>query len=162
MRCLVIDDDESPRALVAAVLRRHGHESAGVENGDQAIAAMDSGEFDFAIVDMELPGTDGATLTAELRGRYPDLKVLIVSGHDDRRYILSALEAGANGYLLKDDVGEFLPAALHDIEAGFTLLSPRIHTGTLRKLLRVLGRPVVEARSEPRSRSDLKPVQPPA
>ena len=47
-----------------------------------------------AIVDMELPGDDGATTIAELRRVQPDIRILVVSGHDDRRYILAALETG--------------------------------------------------------------------
>lgn len=162
MRCLVIDDEEAPRQLISLLLERGGHQVAMVDSGDRAIDEIESDRFDLAVVDMELPGINGADTIARLRGMRPDLKILVVSGHTDRRYVLSALESGADGYLLKDDVSELLSAVLRDIAAGYTVMSPRIHTGTMRDLLRALGRPVVEARSEPRSRTDLEPVKPPA
>ena len=160
MQCLVIDDDESPRQLMVALLTRSGYQVTAAEDGSEAMTSAQSNHFDVAIVDMELPGMDGASIIAKLRDLEPEIRVLAVSGHADRRYVLSALESGAVGYLLKDDVGEFLSAALSDVQAGYTVLSPRIHTSTLRQLLRVLGRPVVEARSEPRSRNDLEPIKP--
>ncbi|MEM9489568.1 MAG: response regulator [Myxococcota bacterium] len=160
MHCLVIDDEEAPRLLMSALIKRLGHRATTVHSGEAAIAILGERHFDVAIVDMEMPGSDGAETIVELRARQADLKILVVSGHDDRRYVLAALEAGAEAYLIKDEVSELLAATLRDIEAGFTLLSPRIHTSTLRKLLRTLGRPVVEARAEPRSRPNLIPIKP--
>lgn len=161
MRCLVIDDDESPRLLMTALLKRTGHLARAVANGVVALAMLEADTFDIAIVDMELPGPDGAATIAELRKKQPALKILVVSGHDDRGHVLAALEAGADGYLLKDDTSELLATALGDIEAGFTVLSPRIHASEVRQLLRALGRPVVEARVEPRSRGDSVPGENP-
>ena len=162
MRCLVIDDEEGPRQLLSLLLERCGHRAVVVDTGDRALSEIASSEFDLAVVDMELPGADGADIIARLRSLKPDLGILVVSGHTDRRYVLSAMESGANGYLVKDDVSELLSAVLRDIQAGYTVLSPRVHTGGMRDLLRALGRPVVEARPEPRSRADFEPVKPPA
>lgn len=162
MHCLLIDDDESPRTLMTVLAKHDGHRVTAVASCEQAISAIKGGFFDLAIVDMEMPGPDGASTIAELRQVQPDLRVLVVSGHDDRRYVLAALEAGADGYLLKDDVSELLTATMRDVVAGYTPLSPRVASTSVRHLLRTLGRPVVEARSEPRSHPKLSPLKPPS
>jgi len=134
MRCLVIDDDPSPRQLLERLIRRAGYSVTAVGTDFAAVRAMATHRFDVAIVDMEMPGKDGPATIEALREYDPDLRVLVVSGHDDRRRVLAALEAGADGYIVKDEVVEALLPALQSVRAGHTPLSPRVATIMLRQL----------------------------
>jgi DNA-binding NarL/FixJ family response regulator len=126
MRCLIIDDDESPRTLMERLLAKAGHRIVVCTSADEGSIAATQTAFDVAIVDMEMPGKGGAATIGDLRRIDPQLKVLVVSGYGDRAHVLAALEAGADGYLLKDELSESLPSSLQDVRAGHTPLSPRV------------------------------------
>jgi DNA-binding NarL/FixJ family response regulator len=134
MRCLIIDDDESPRRVMEQIVTRSGHRALAVGVFREALDALRREAFDVAIVDMEMPDASGETAIGILRAYAPEIKVLIVSGHGDRRRVLAALDAGADGYLLKDELGESLAASLLDVRAGNTPLSPRVASIVLRQL----------------------------
>ena len=139
MRCLIIDDDDSPLALMERLLTRAGHRALACRSADAGVAAARLTRFDVAIVDMEMPGKSGPVTIAELRRVDPQLRILVVSGHDDRRHVLAALEAGADGYLLKCELSESLPSSLQEVCAGHTPLSPRV-AAIMIKQLRQLAR----------------------
>lgn len=134
MRCLVVDDDDSPRELIVRVLRRAGHRVAGAPDMDAAREYLDGEEVDVVLLDLEMPGTRGAAAIAAVRERCPGARVLVVSGHDDPRHVLAALEGGADGYLLKDELSESLSDALQAVRAGHAPLSPRVAAVMLRRL----------------------------
>ena len=134
MRCLIIDDDESPRLLICRLISHSGHQATAVDGYQSAISAVRGGSFDVAIVDMELPDVSGENLIARLRAEAPDMRLLVVSGYGDRRHVLAALDAGADGYLLKDELGSSLANSLQEIRAGHTPLSARVASIVLRQL----------------------------
>lgn len=136
MHCLIVDDDDSPRELLSLLITRAGHRATAVADASAAMSALATSDFDVAIVDMEMPGAGGATTIATLRSRDPNLRVLVVSGHDDPRRVLAALEAGADGYLLKDELSSALGASLQDVRAGLTPLSPKVAAIVVRELRR--------------------------
>jgi DNA-binding NarL/FixJ family response regulator len=145
MRCLIIDDDETPRTLMESLITRAGHHATVAADGDAGLRAMAAERFDIAIVDLELPGRTGASTIASLRALNPHLRILVVSGYDDRRHVMEALEAGADGYLLKDEVVESLFGSLQDVRAGYTPLSSRVAAIMLRQLRKSHGPSVVQA-----------------
>ena len=134
MRCLILDDDESPRVLMERLITSAGHRAIAVGRFSAAIDAVERHVFDVAIIDMEMPDTSGETAITALRQLRPDLGILVVSGYSDRRHVLAAFDAGADGYILKDDLGESLSASLQDIRAGNTPISPRVAAVVVRQL----------------------------
>lgn len=134
MRCLIVDDDPSPRHLMALVIQRSGHSATEVGDGNAAVHAMSTQSFDIAIVDMEMPGKNGASTIDSLRSIDPNLRILVVSGYDDRRHVLSALDAGADGYIVKDEIAASLADSIQSVRAGHTPLSPRVASIMLRQL----------------------------
>jgi DNA-binding NarL/FixJ family response regulator len=126
MRCLIVDDDESPRTLMHRLIAAAGHRVVAVRTGAQALAALEQEQYDVALVDLELPGMSGADAITAMRRLAPQLRVLVVSGHDDRKHVLAAFAAGADGYLLKDELADSLGRALQDVRAGHSPLSPRV------------------------------------
>ncbi len=134
MRCLILDDDESPRVLMERLISGAGHRATTASEFTEALAMLENEEFDVAIVDMEMPDTSGETAIAVLRMKRPALRILVVSGYSDRRHVLAAFDAGADGYLLKDELGESLSSSLHAVRAGDTPISPRVAAIVVRQL----------------------------
>jgi DNA-binding NarL/FixJ family response regulator len=134
MRCLIIDDDGSARGLMEQLIARVGHRARGVPGFREALGALKEEGFDVAIVDMEMSDATGPTAIGALRRLAPTLRVLVVSGHGDRRHVLAAVDAGADGYLLKDEIGVALVSALQELRAGHSPLSPRVAGIVIRQL----------------------------
>ena len=82
-----------------------------VPSAEEALEQHEDAEADLYLVDLSLPGMSGDALIARLRERSPDLRALIVSGHDRALYGNLAQRAGALGYVTKDDPDEILRAA---------------------------------------------------
>jgi DNA-binding NarL/FixJ family response regulator len=139
VRCLIIDDDESPRVLMERLVTRAGHRVTGCASPMAGIEAVTMQPFDVAIVDMEMPGMDGAALIGELRRVVPEIRVLVVSGYGDRNHVMAAIEAGADGYILKDELADSLADSLQEVRAGHTPLSPRVARLMLARLRQTMG-----------------------
>ena len=77
-------------------------------------------------MDLRMPGLDGAAATAEVRQRLPGTQVLVLTTYADEEAILSALRAGALGYLTKDASAEQIEAAVRAVHAGQTHLDPAV------------------------------------
>ncbi len=78
MRCLIIDDDASPRVLIEKIITASGHYALGVESCKAAVHALATQDFDVAIVDMEMPEKPGPITIANLRAISPQLLILVV------------------------------------------------------------------------------------
>jgi two-component system response regulator NreC len=76
------------------------------------------------VVDMLMPGLSGMDVTYQVRQRLPDTRVVVLSMHDDEGYVLTALQNGANGYVLKDSSAADLVQAIRAAVAGQRFLSP--------------------------------------
>jgi DNA-binding NarL/FixJ family response regulator len=88
-----------------------------------------------ALVDLRMPGLDGAEVTARLASEAPDVRVLILTTYADDMATLPALRAGARGYLTKDATGEALVSAIRTVAAGGTVLDPAVS----RRLVELAG-----------------------
>jgi two-component system secretion response regulator SsrB len=83
---------------------------------------------DLAVVDLSLTNTDGIHLIRKLRRQFPDLKLIVLSVHDELTVSRSALEAGANGFVLKRAIATELFEAADAVIAGRSYVSPTIAT----------------------------------
>ncbi|HTI86278.1 MAG TPA: response regulator [Alphaproteobacteria bacterium] len=85
-RILVADDDRAVAEFVRRALTHHGHEVVVVEDGLQALHALQTnGEFELLLTDIVMPGMDGIALALKVARDYPDLKVLLMSGYAAER-----------------------------------------------------------------------------
>ncbi|RNC73350.1 MAG: diguanylate cyclase [Desulfuromonadales bacterium] len=101
VRILVVDDDESLRQVMAQVLTNEGYRVTAVASAEDALAVFAETPCDVAIVDMRLPGMGGLDLLKELKERYPDTQVIIVTSYASLESAVEALRAGAYDYLAK-------------------------------------------------------------
>jgi len=127
LRVFLVDDHHAVRQGLALVLERSGVRVAG-EAGDRAAALsqLEAVACDVAIIDLTLGDESGVALIRELRALRPGLRVLVYSMHEERWQIEEALEAGAHGYVTKRDACEHFHAAIAEVAAGRTYLSPRV------------------------------------
>ncbi len=103
----------------------------------QALQNIEATRFDLALVDLALGDGSGLTVIAELARHQPECSVVVASIHDDDEHIFQALQAGAQGYLLKDHPTAWLAEQLQGIADGRPPLSPAI----ARRLLRYFQPP---------------------
>jgi DNA-binding NarL/FixJ family response regulator len=75
-----------------------------VQSGEEALKKLAELKVDLALVDVSLPTMSGIELVRQMRTEFPHLRCLILSGHMTRKYVERALNVGAHGYVLKDDV----------------------------------------------------------
>lgn len=125
MRTLIADDHGIVRAGIRLLLERQpgvevvAEASDGVEAVEQALATRP----DLCVLDVGMPRMTGLQATREIRSHLPATHVLILSMHDDERYLFEALKAGAAGYVLKREADHALVGALHAVASGEPFLT---------------------------------------
>lgn len=104
MKVIVVEDDSLYRNLVQKILKKKGYQVEAYANGDEAIRAIRSSDFDLLVTDMVMPGTEGIELIAEIKDCRPQIKVLAVSGSGSvgrSTYLALAKAHGADAILEK-------------------------------------------------------------
>jgi len=99
---------------------------AEAENGRKAARLAEKLAPDVIIMDVSMPDMNGIEATRTITSATPDVKLIALSMHSDRRFVLGMLEAGAAGYLLKDCAFEELAGAIRQVARGNSYLSPKI------------------------------------
>jgi DNA-binding NarL/FixJ family response regulator len=123
-RVLVVDDHPLTREALAALLRAHGFEVAGVaSDGEEAIAAAEIEQPDLVLLDLSMPGLDGISALPRLREAAPDCEVVVLTASGTEENLLSAIRAGAAGYLLKTEPPERIASFLAGVARGEAALS---------------------------------------
>jgi DNA-binding NarL/FixJ family response regulator len=126
MRVLIADDHGIVRSGLRLLLERQPDIEVVAEAADGAEArelALRE-RPDVAILDVKMPKLTGLQATREIKAQAPETKVLILSMHDDERYVAEALKAGASGYVLKTQADTDLLAAVRAIERGESFPAP--------------------------------------
>ncbi|NMC95234.1 MAG: response regulator transcription factor [Syntrophorhabdus sp.] len=90
---------------------------------------------DLTIVDISLQGMDGIELTKNIRARYGNLPVLIISMHDESLYAERALRAGARGYIMKQEATEKMMEAIRRVIRGDLYISEKVSAGIVKKFV---------------------------
>lgn len=127
-RIVIAEDHTILRAGLKALLESNSNfEIVGeANNGRDAIRRVAELRPDLIIMDLSMPGLSGIDAVKDIRDRYPEVKALVLTVHSEEEYVLSSLEAGANGYVLKDATQTELIAAAERVLNGKTYLSPEI------------------------------------
>jgi DNA-binding NarL/FixJ family response regulator len=129
LRILIADDHGLVRRGTRTVLQAH-HRSWKIvgeaANGREALEMAINLKPDIAIVDISMPDLDGLEVTRQIRESAPDVKVLVLTMHDSHQMVRRALDAGANGYLLKSDLPDHLPKAVKAIAENKRFLTSAI------------------------------------
>jgi DNA-binding NarL/FixJ family response regulator len=125
VKLLIADDHGIVRGGLRALLDRQPDMEVVAEAADGAAALVQALACrpDVAILDVGMPKLTGLQVARELRAQAPEMKVLILSMHDDERYLFEALKAGASGYVLKSEAGDDLVDAVRAVARGESFLT---------------------------------------
>jgi DNA-binding NarL/FixJ family response regulator len=136
-RVLLADDHAVVRSGLRAVLDAEPDIEVVAEaaNGAEAIEKALDPNVDLAILDVSMPRLTGLQAAGELHRRRPDLRVLILSMHDNEQYFFEALKAGASGYVLKTAANRDLVEAVRASMRGEPFLYPAAVTALIRDYL---------------------------
>ncbi|GMQ86005.1 MAG: response regulator transcription factor [Acidimicrobiia bacterium] len=125
-RVLVVDDHTLVRRGTREILERRTEIRVVGEaaDGDEAVSLTDRLRPDVVLMDIGMPGLSGVEATREIKARWPDIEVLVLTVHDDDQYLFEAIRAGASGYLLKDVHDYELIDAVLTVAEGGVVLQP--------------------------------------
>lgn len=109
-------------------------------DGEEAITLVGELRPDVAILDIAMPNKNGIQATREIKRRWPQTSVLVLTGYDDDEYVFAVIDAGAAGYLLKDVPAEEVILAVRAIHAGEPVLHPHIMQKLMDRASKPMGR----------------------
>jgi RNA polymerase sigma factor (sigma-70 family) len=95
-------------------------------DGREAVRCVEKLEPDLLLMDLSMPRMSGMDAISEIKKRYPETKIIALTVHKTEEYLLTTLQAGADGYVLKDATHDELVMAIHNVMAGKSYLSPGI------------------------------------
>jgi len=133
IRVLIAEDQAMIRGALAALLAREPDIEvvARVERGDIVVEEALRTNPDVALLDIEMPGQDGITAAAALRGKLPSCRVLILTIFGRPGYLRRAVDSGVAGFLLKDAPPEELAAAVRKAAAGEKVIDSKLAVAAL-------------------------------
>ncbi len=134
MRVLLIDDHALFRFGVSELLERRGIQVDALGDGEAGLARVLEGAPDVVLLDLRMPQMTGLEVLKRLRDAHQTMPVAMLTTSTDERDLIAALQAGAQGYLLKDMEPEELITALKDILAGRTVVAKEL-TGILARVV---------------------------
>lgn len=128
IKILLADDHQIIRDGLASLLEKEDDMQVvgQAENGRQALHMAIDLNPDIVVMDISMPNLNGIEATGQLRRDCPQARVIALSMHSDKRFVVGMLKAGAHGYLLKNSAFDELVQAIHSVLAGETYLSPKI------------------------------------
>lgn len=128
IRILLADDHQIIRAGLRSLLEKEPGLTviAEAETGREAVRLTLVQQPEVVVMDVAMPDLNGIEATRQIIAERPGIRVVALSMHADRRYVMEMLKAGASGYLLKDSAFEELVRAIRTVLANQTYLSPEI------------------------------------
>jgi DNA-binding NarL/FixJ family response regulator len=134
-RVLLVEDDAPTRQRLTGAIRANPKLELVAAAGScaEARAWLERSAPDVLLTDLGLPDGNGIELIRELRQRHPSSLAMVITVFGDEGSVLSAIEAGASGYLLKDGTVEYVGSSLLELVAGGSPISPSIARHLLRR-----------------------------
>jgi two-component system invasion response regulator UvrY len=126
IRIMLVDDHAIVRMGFRLLLDATPDLSVVAEaaSGEEACAALQQNSVDVVVSDLSMPGIGGLCAVERIRARHPEVRLLVLSAHQDPTHVRRALNAGALGYLCKRTAPEALPAAIRQVARGQAYLDP--------------------------------------
>jgi len=136
LRVLLADDHAMFLQGLRSLLERDGIEVAGEAlDGREAVRLAGEHSPDVAVLDLSMPLLNGLDAAREIRKVSPDTKLIILTRHTEEQYVIEALRAGVNGYLLKTKAAAVLVQAIKDISTGSLYVSHALSPDVLQAYL---------------------------
>ena len=140
-RLLIVDDHEVVRSGLRRLLENNKDIShiAECASGEEAYIYLYNNETHIIIMDISMPGKGGIETTQQIKKRYPDIKIIILSMHDNPMMVSKAISAGANAYILKNEISDNLLDALDKLIHGSSLVTPSVKFDNTNNILKLLN-----------------------
>lgn len=103
-------------------------------DGEGALRLVEAQGPDVAILDIQMPGMGGIEATRQMKARFPQVRILILTAYDEGPYVFALLRAGANGYILKTSEADDFLRAVRAVYHGGSVLSPSVTEKVVRQL----------------------------
>lgn len=128
LRVVLADDHDMVRAGLRSILESFGNVEVVGEAGDGRVAlqVIDEQQPHVALLDITMPELNGIEVARQLRERWPEIRILILSVHTDEKHVLEALDAGAMGYVQKHADESLLRSALQALRRGERFVGPDV------------------------------------
>jgi DNA-binding NarL/FixJ family response regulator len=125
---LLVDDHPLVRQRVRQIIEERAELAVlgELQDGLELLASFKKRLPQLVILDISMPHLGGIQATRLIKSSHPEIKVLILTLHNRREYVDQARRAGAEGYLLKDNVDKELLSAIDTLKQGGTYISPRL------------------------------------
>ena len=135
-RILLVDDHPLVRERLAEIINREPDLTVcgEAEDRDEAITAIPAKRPHLVIVDLTLKNSDGLELIKDIRSRWPNLRMLVVSMHDELLYAERAIRAGALGYITKQEATRNILVAIRRVMEGIIYLNEKIASHIITRL----------------------------
>ena len=126
IKIMIVEDQELIRKSLRIVLESIADVKviSLAENGEEAIQSCESQLPDVILMDIQMPVMDGVQATEKIKERWPEVKVIILTTFQDITFVRNALNAGAEGYILKAVEPQFLIKGIELVYHGGSLVSP--------------------------------------
>jgi len=137
IKLALADDQRLFRKGMALLLR----DMAGVRvvlecaNGQELLTALKTTKVDIVLLDLEMPVLDGTATMRRIKQEYPAVKVIVLSSHDEEQTIVSLMELGANGYMLKSAEPDEIDTAIRSVAQSGFYLNDTVNRATLHALV---------------------------
>jgi DNA-binding NarL/FixJ family response regulator len=143
IKVAIADDHKIIRVGLSGILSREDDiEVVGeAEDGDQVLEFLKKTITDVFLMDIDMGKTSGIETTRQVKATFPDVKVLALTMHEDQSHVIQMLEAGANGYLLKNCGREELLSAIHAVVKGDSYFSQSVSATLLKALTDIKTKP---------------------
>jgi len=132
-KIVIAEDQTLVRQGLRSLLESEKNIKVVAEAGDgiEAIRLVEKHKPDLVLLDLAMPKMSGLSALRDIKNRYPETKILVLTFHSSEEYILEAFESGADGYCLKKDSHAELLAAIKNILSGKSFISPAISSKVL-------------------------------
>lgn len=136
IRVLLADDHAMVREALARILADSGQIIIAGQAGSsaEALSTLEETDVDVAVLDYSMPGLDAGQLIEKLLARKPELRILILTVHENIHYAVKVLECGAHGYLIKSAAVDELVNAIAAVNRGEIFLSPKVSGEVIRHM----------------------------
>lgn len=128
IKIMLVDDHAVVRAGLKRLMENQTDLEVGLEaeNGEAAYQLLSTNQVDVIVMDLSMPGMGGLESARRILARYPMVKIIIFSMHDNATFAAQVLKAGVKGYVTKTGADSDLLKAIHEVAKGKSYLSPEV------------------------------------
>jgi two-component system response regulator NreC len=162
IKIVVVDEHKILReGLTTLINKQPNMETIGeATDGREALEIVTKLSPDLLLMDVTMPNLNGIEATRKIKSKNPNIEIIALSLHSDRRYVLGMIDAGASGYLLKECAFDELVRAINTVMAGKKYLSPEISDILVEEYVRKDGpdKAMIYSKLTPREREVLQQI----